>query len=135
MFKCEAHSVLCDGIVSRVGGGFGISPTITTLLVTTVLPLILNCFKKKENIEPEDVPARVVELHNKNSKALHRRLSKAYKEQALKKGKEESTATGKPFKKKFYELSDEAADRLATATIQECITANSAVVSSFASAC
>jgi len=135
MLKSEDHPEVCDGIVSRVGGGFGIDPATITVLVTTVLPLILSCFKKKENLEPQDVSARVVALHNKNSKALHRRLSKAYKDQALKKGKEESAATGKPFKKKFYELSDEAADRLATATIQECITANSAVVSSFASAC
>lgn len=127
----ESVKEIAEGVSGRVGGGYGIDPVTIGILVNTVLPLIIGCFKKKDNVTPDQVQSRVAELHAKNSKLLHRRLSKAYQEQALKAGKEESNATGKPYKKKVYELSDEAAYQLAHATIQEALSARSTAISEF----
>lgn len=56
--------------------GRSLDPVLITTLVTTLLPVIVDCFRKDEDIPLSRVPAQVRELNNRAPRQLRKRLSR-----------------------------------------------------------
>lgn len=56
--------------------GRSLDPVLITTLVTTLLPVIVDCFRKDEDVPPERVPDRVRELNSRAPRQLRKRLSR-----------------------------------------------------------
>ena len=56
--------------------GRSLDPILITTLVTTLLPVIVDCFRKDEQVPLEQVPNRVRELNSRAPRQLRRRLSR-----------------------------------------------------------
>lgn len=56
--------------------GRSLDPVLITTLVTTLLPAIVDCFRKDEDIPPERVPAQVREMNSRAPRQLRRRLAR-----------------------------------------------------------
>lgn len=59
---------------AKVSPEVGLDPALILTIITTVLPMLINCFKREEEPDPVKVQAALVKAHSKNPEKLRRRL-------------------------------------------------------------
>lgn len=113
----------CKGILRRVGAkNVGIDPITITTIISTVLPLILNCIQKKRGIQPDQVQGTVSAMCDKNYTKVRGDLAKELRNRWFKHGqklKREAKRSGAMFNEAKYILSDADSLELADKALQE----------------
>lgn len=54
--------------------GVGLDPALVITIITTVLPLLVDCFRREEEPDPVRVKAALKKAHEKNPDKLRRRV-------------------------------------------------------------
>lgn len=81
-----------EAIAARVDSSkVGIDPATIITILTTVLPIIVSCFRRNDEPEPENVSAAVRRAHNRNPDALRRRTARRIRRSAEKPISEEDS--------------------------------------------
>jgi len=66
--------------------GFGIDPVTIGLIFTNLIPMILNCFQKNDEVPAAEVYGRVRKMNQRNPRALKKRLRRSIIIQSQKDG-------------------------------------------------
>ena len=118
-----SYEDVARNVVRRVGSkNVGIDPVTIVTLVTTILPMIVNCIQKKRGIQPDQVEPTVSALCDKNYTKTRQDLAKEYRNRWFKHGqkmKKDAKKSGAMFNEAKYTLSDSDALELADKTLQE----------------
>lgn len=113
----------CQGIIRRVGArNVGIDPITITTIISTVLPLILNCIQKKRGIQPDQVQTTVVAMCDRDYVKTRENLAKELRTRWFKHGqkmKRLSKKAGVVIDEAKYILSDADSIELADKALQE----------------
>jgi len=108
----------CQGIIRRVGAkNVGIDPITITTIISTVLPLILNCIQKRRGIQPDQVQTTVVAMCAKNYVQTRENFAKELRNRWFKHGQKKKS--GAMFNESKYILSDADSLELADKALQE----------------
>jgi len=118
-----SYEDVARNVVRRVGSkNVGIDPVTIVTLITTILPMIVNCIQKKRGIQPDQVEPTVSALCGKNYTKTRQDLAKQYQVRWFKHGqklKKDAKKSGAMFNEAKYILSDSDALELADKTLQE----------------
>jgi hypothetical protein len=113
----------CQGIIRRVGArNVGIDPITITTIISTVLPLILNCIQKRRGIQPDQVQTTVVAMCARNYVQTRENFAKELRNRWFKHGqklKRAAKKSGAMFNESKYILSDADSLELADKALQE----------------
>ena len=63
----------CEAAAARVTG-VGLDPALILTIITTVLPLLINCFKREDEPDPVRVQAALRKAYERNPGKLRRRV-------------------------------------------------------------
>lgn len=63
----------CEAAAARVTG-VGLDPAMVITIITTVLPLLINCFRREDEPDPMRVKAALRKANEKNPEKLRRRV-------------------------------------------------------------
>lgn len=63
----------CEAAAARVTG-VGLDPALVITIITTVLPLLINCFKREDEPDPIRVQAALRKAYDRNPDKLRRRV-------------------------------------------------------------
>lgn len=107
-------NIRANSIANRLGSGFGIEPVTIIAIITQVLPLLISCFKRNDEPDPQQVKAAVAKMHERNPEQLRRRTARRIR------GEADQPMT----KAQSFALAD--------ATIAECLEADEGEVAAFA---
>lgn len=113
----------CNGVIKRVGGGFGnpiliaLMPVITQLLTSIVSGM--KCFKPKPDVPPEPIPVQLQRMWDADRCAVIRQLVPQVRKAAFEAGKRDCKLNGKRFRRADYVMSDADARALAFAHVHE----------------
>lgn len=114
----------CKGIIRRLGAKtVGIDPITITTILSTVVPMILNCIQKRRGIQPDQVQSAVVGMCEKDYVKTRAQLSTEIRNRWYKHGqklkRKARKSGGAVFNDANYILSEEDALELADKTLQE----------------
>ncbi len=84
----------CEAAAARVVG-VGLDPALITTIITTVLPLLINCFQRENEPDPVRVQAEFRKAYDSNPERLRKRVRAQVRRQSpepLEKGQEYAIA-------------------------------------------
>lgn len=115
---------LCRGIIRRLGAKtVGIDPITITTILTTVIPMILNCIQKRRGVQPDQVQSAVVGMCEKDYVKTRTQLATEIRTRWYKHGqklkRKARKSGGAVFNDANYILSEDDALELADKTLQE----------------
>lgn len=123
-----------DSFASSVSvrmGGMGRNtknPAVIISIISAILPIITECWSKKENISSDAVAARLRESHERNAARTRNSLATALRTQGRKEGRRRAKASGIPYDAGQWELTKEESLEAADKTIQEALSSTSAKI-------
>lgn len=115
----------CNGVVRRVGGGFGnpiliaLMPVITQLVTSLVSNM--KCFKPKPDVTPEPIPTQLQRMWDADREAVIKDLVPQIRKATFEAGKRDCKVTGQRYRRSDYVLSDTDARALAFAHVHEAL--------------
>lgn len=72
----DTHKAFATRAADRVDADeVGIDPITIITIITTVLPLLIRCFRREDESDPESIKAAVKQRNQDNPRQLHRRMS------------------------------------------------------------
>lgn len=72
----ETHKAFATRAADRVDADeVGIDPTIIITIITTLLPLLIGCFSREDESDPESIKSAVKERNERNPDQLRRRMA------------------------------------------------------------
>lgn len=73
--RMDEYKQQCEAAASRVNAAVvGLDPTLIITIITTVLPLLVNCFRREDEPDPARVQAALVRAYDRNPASLRRRM-------------------------------------------------------------
>lgn len=115
----------CNGVVKRIGGGFGnpiliaLAPLITQLIAGLVSKM--KCFQPKPDVAPEPIPTQLQRMWDADRENVIRQLIPQCRRAAFEAGKRDCKASGKKYRRSDYAMSDADARALAFAHVHEAL--------------
>ena len=110
----ELHA---QAIADRVSPRVGFDPATILTIITTILPMLMQCFNRNDEADPQAVRAAVRKQNERNPKQLRRRTAARIRRESA------------------TRMTQEQALELADSTIEECLESDDDTVAEFSLAC